>query len=80
MDQSLDGEIYMGQQCQDMTQENGGEKTKRVLEEKREGFSRNPFVNVPFSPRRNKGLAKVSDKCRKVSCTNFLTIIKISFN
>ena len=58
MDQSLDGEIYLGQQCQDMTQENGEEKTKRVLEEKREGFSRNPFVNVPFSPRRNKGLAK----------------------
>ena len=59
-------QIHVGQKCQDMTEETGGQRdlheetsfTESALKERREGC-RNPFSNVPFPSTKNKELSKV---------------------
>ena len=72
MDGSSDDQIYVGQKCQDTTEEGTGKEearrqrdlleetsfTESGLKERKEGH-RNPFSNVPFPSTKNKEHAKV---------------------
>ena len=69
MDEIPNDQIYVGQKCQDMTEEKEEADPRALLKEtsfkesalkeKKEGC-RNPFSNIPFSSSRNKEQTKVA--------------------
>ena len=69
MDEIPNDQIYVGQKCQDMTEEKEeadprallkkNSFTESALKEKKEGC-RNPFSNIPFSSSRSKEQTKVA--------------------